>query len=216
MFSVISLDAKTLFYIFPQNVMYTRAYTPNVIPLSAQTLGSTVTEQFNHVVPQHPDEDSRAKNFKKVLFQISSSQRLLSLNPSPSDFEVRIPKPISDVYSARILQCTLPSSTVVTSSPTIYILVNDFNNVSNTDGTQYYTSMSFPVTVGSTGFAHLNTTAMAGIFMDQNTPRQLKRVDKFKVQLFNSLGQPLALPDETSINAANQVNVLVELTILEH
>lgn len=195
--------------------MYTRAYTPNVIPRSAQALGTSVAQQFEPAV-KPPVEDDRTRSFKKVLIQVSSAQRELSLKPSASDFEVRLPKPISNVYSARILQCTLPSIPAVTSSPTIYIHVNDFNNVSNTDGTQFYTSMSFPVTVGSSGFAHLNTTALAGIFIDQNTPRQLTRVDKFKIQLYNSLGQPLVLPSETSISPANQVNVLIELSILEY
>lgn len=195
-------------------VMYTRAYTPNVIPRSAQVLGTSISQQFDPVV-KAPTEDDRTKNFKKVLIQVSSAQRDLVLKPSPADFEVRIPKPISNVYSARILQCTLPSITAVTSSPTIYVHVNDFNNVSNTDGTQFYTSMSFPVTIGSSGFAHLNTTALAGIFIDQSTPRQLSRIDKFKIQLYNSLGQPLVLPNETTISPANQVNVLIELSILE-
>lgn len=192
--------------------MYTRAYTPNVIPRSAQTLGTEVSQQFDVPVAHGVGKE---KTFQKVLIQVSSSQRDLALKPSPSDFEVRIPKPINNVYSARVLQCTLPYVSPVTTSPVVYVRVNDFNNISNTDRTEYYTSMSFPQQTGSTSFAHLNNTALSTICLDQNTPRQLKRLERVKVQLFDSTGAPLTLPAEVSISEANQVHVLVELTILE-
>lgn len=194
--------------------MYTRAYTPNVTPRSAQILGTEVSQQFNAITTP-VGEAAKEKTFRKVLLQVSSAQRELLLKPSPSDFEVRLPKPITNVYSARVLQCTLPYVSPVTTTPVVYVRVNDFNNISNTDGTEHYTSMSFPQQTGTTSFGHLNTTALSAVCLDQTSPRQLLRLERVKVQLFGSTGEPLSLPSEVSITEANQVHVLLELSVLD-
>lgn len=211
-FSIETLTQKIIDN-FQDIVMYTRAYTPNVTPRSAQILGTEVSQQFDTIAAT--TAPIKEKTFRKVLLQVSSSQRDLGLKPSPSDFEVRLPKPITNVYSARVLQCTLPYASPVTTTPLVYVRVNDFNNISNTDGTEHYTSMSFPQQTGATAFGHLNTTALSAVCMDQTSSRQLTRLERVKVQLFGSTGESLALPSEVSITEANQVHVLIELTVLE-
>lgn len=187
--------------------MYTRC-PPNVNP--NMTPDPQLALHFEK--PGTAPKQDRA--FRTSVVRVSSSQRNLMLHPRASDFEVRLPKAISNIYSARVLQCNLPYIVPVTTSSLVYVRVNQFNNISDTDGTQHYTSVSFPEQTGTTGFAHLNTTALSGVSLDHTFPRQLSRADRFRIELFDHTGSPLGLPVESSIGA-NQVTMVIELTHLE-
>jgi hypothetical protein len=141
----------------------------------------------------------------------SSRDRSLTLFPRASRFEVRLPNVVKNVVSARVLQCALPNTSEINSAHLIYVKINDFGNVSNAQQTESFAAVSSPCL--NNGLVQLNPTALLAVRPDPHL-RGLTVVERLQVALFDHAGAPILLPEESSVDEAAQVHLVVELSVL--